>query len=520
MRKYIFLGLLFFVFGCSKNDRGELVGVKTGKFFSNAPQGMVLIPSGSFTMGPSTPNKALDLNPTLKTVSLKAFYMDETEITNSEYRQFVNWVRDSVVRDELARAAFEKFENTDATDDDPMLIYAPIVEFDFDEGDDENPLKEYLELNNKDQININDKTTYKLNWKAPLYYTMEEYSKANDANYIAVLEGGEGPDTDARYENHANPKDDPKTGEKIQAGVDRNFDGIIDNRDLYIDKEGAFDGFFIPAKDTPNELRAFKTDRIVYSYREYERYIENGKEKAKWSEYKQVEVYPDTTVWYKDFSYSYNEPMHNQYFWHDAYAEYPVVGVSWEQAKAFAHWRTLYKNQHQRKQKKNIQLVPEYRLPTEAEWEYAARGGLERAEYPWGGPYTYDDKGCFLANFKPERGDYAADQILYTAEAKSYWENDYGLYNMAGNVSEWTDSNYEKDANDFVAGLNPNVEGTDKNIRKVVRGGSWKDVAHFLKVSTRDYEYQKNKRSYIGFRTVQSYQGEDVGFQENPNKIF
>ena len=212
--------------------------------------------------------------------------------------------------------------------------------------------------------------------------------------------------------------------------------------------------------------------------------------------------------------------MHNQYFWHDAYAEYPVVGVSYEQAKAFAHWRTLYKNQHQRKQKKNIQLVPEFRLPTEAEWEYAARGGLERAEYPWGGPYTYDDKGCFLANFKPERGDYAADQILYTAEAESYWPNDYGLYNMSGNVSEWTDSNYEKDANDFVAGLNPNVEGTDKNIRKVVRGGSWKDVAHYLKVSTRDYEYQKSKRSYIGFRTVQSYQGEDVGFQENPNKIF
>ena len=212
--------------------------------------------------------------------------------------------------------------------------------------------------------------------------------------------------------------------------------------------------------------------------------------------------------------------MHNDYFWHDAYAEYPVVGVSWEQAKAFAHWRTFYKNQHNRKQRRNIQLDSRYRLPTEAEWEYAARGGIERAEYPWGGPYTYDDKGCFLANFKPERGDYAADQILYTAEAESYWPNDYGLYNMSGNVSEWTDSNYEKGANDFVAGLNPNVEGSENNNQKVVRGGSWKDVAHFLKVSTRDYEYQNKKRSYIGFRTVQSYLGEDVGFQENPNKIF
>ena len=73
---------------------------------------------------------------------------------------------------------------------------------------------------------------------------------------------------------------------------------------------------------------------------------------------------------------------------------------------------------------------------------------------------------------------------------------------------------------DFIAGINPNIEGDNNNSRKVVRGGSWKDVAHFLKVSTRDYEYQNKKRSYIGFRTVQSYLGEDVGFQENPNKIF
>ena len=90
---------------------------------------------------------------------------------------------------------------------------------------------------------------------------------------------------------------------------------------------------------------------------------------------------------------------------------------------------------------------------------------------------------------------------------------------MSGNVAEWTDSNYEKDATDLVAGLNPNVEGSETNNQKVVRGGSWKDVAHFLKVSTRDYEYQNTKRSYIGFRTVQSYLGEDVGFEQNPNKI-
>ena len=98
MRKNLFIVLLLGLFiSCSKNDRGELIGVKSNKFFSDKPQGMVLVPSGSFTMGPSNPSVVLDQNPTLKTVSVKAFYMDETEITNSEYRQFVNWVRDSVV---------------------------------------------------------------------------------------------------------------------------------------------------------------------------------------------------------------------------------------------------------------------------------------------------------------------------------------------------------------------------------------------------------------------------------------
>ena len=501
MKNFLFIVLFLGLFiSCSKNDRGELIGVKSAKFFSDKPNGMVLIPSGSFTMGPSNPSAVLDQNPTLKTVSVKAFYMDETEITNSEYRQFVNWVRDSLVRHELAIRSYvlnkdnlDEEEGRPKVDDDNTKLadYFPIYPREVDEDDDDASTFEKYKSSQGTNVSIEKKSTWKIDWSPKVFYDRDQYP---DIEYAKTLEG----DTDYLDLSDEFYKEED----------------VITERDAELK-----DGFFIPAEETPNELRAFRTKRLKYSYRQY---IDGDKDGVpdKWSEYKEVEVYPDTTVWYKDFSYSYNEPMHNDYFWHDAYSEYPVVGVSWEQANAFAHWRTFYKNQHQRKARKNIQLVSDFRLPTETEWEYAARGGLERAEYPWGGPYTYDDKGCFLANFKPERGDYIADQILYTAEAESYWPNDYGLYNMSGNVSEWTDSNYEKSANDFVSTLNPNIEGSKENKRKVVRGGSWKDVAHFLKVSTRDYENQDKKRSYIGFRTVQSYLGEDVGFQENPNKIF
>jgi sulfatase modifying factor 1 len=237
-----------------------------------------------------------------------------------------------------------------------------------------------------------------------------------------------------------------------------------------------------------------------------------GKRRKDFIIQEEVNIYPDTTVWIKDFNYSYNEPMHNDYFWHEAYGDYPVVGVNWQQAKAFCAWRTLYKNAYQKS--KDNAYVNTFRLPSEAEWEYAARGGLESATYPWGGPYAKNDRGCFMANFKPLRGDYAADQALYTVEADAYEPNDYNLFNMSGNVSEWVDSSYDPGSYEYSSTMNPSVNDP-KNSRKVVRGGSWKDVAYFLQVSTRDYEYADSARSYIGFRTVQDYMGTNIILNKN-----
>ena len=118
--------------------------------------------------------------------------------------------------------------------------------------------------------------------------------------------------------------------------------------------------------------------------------------------------------------------------------------------------------------KKAQAQVNRFRLPSEAEWEYAARGGLQAATYPWGGPYTKSDRGCFMANFKPVRGDYAADQALYTVEAKSYEPNDYNLYNMAGNVAEWVNASYDPASYEYTSTINPSVNDDD-NMRKVIQ---------------------------------------------------
>jgi len=220
----------------------------------------------------------------------------------------------------------------------------------------------------------------------------------------------------------------------------------------------------------------------------------------------QVKVYPDTLCWVRDFAYSYNEPMAKKYFGHPAFGNYPVVGINWKQATAFCEWRTNYMNGFLESKKRTAES--NFRLPTEAQWEYASRGGKSQSPYPWGGPYLRNKKGCLLANFKPGRGNYPEDGGFYTVRADAYWPNDFGLYNMAGDVAEWTSSLYFENGYSFQHDMNPDIRWNAKESdpprmkRKVIRGGSWKDVGYFLQTSARAYEYQDTAKSYIGFRCV------------------
>ncbi len=507
--------ILILISSCGSNNglkqsKGELVGVKGKKYFAEKPFGMVLIPGGSYIMGKSDDDIASMNDAPAKTVTVRSFYMDETEITNSEYRQFVNWVRDSVIRTELAIRA----EEVILSDQTAENLADGIRQFAFIDND-TTDLSVYDKWMLENDISKTDEEYYanrKLNWDVDIIFDRSEYP---DTDYLEVLESfflakdevfnnTRTWDIEKFIYKHRFSNISGEDGylSKIEQRKKDLLNALVDEGYTEVTKNGSYPTFILYKTGTLEV-----EDQITITDKFMQREFPDLNRNLFISEVP-IPIYPDTTVWIRDFKYSYNEPMHNDYFWHDAYSEYPVVGVTWYQAKAFCEWRTMTKNAYQ-KTKKKKSVVPNFRLPTEAEWEYAARGGLQGAMYPWGGPYTKNDRGCFMANFKPMRGDYAVDQALYTVEADAYDPNGYSLYNMAGNVSEWVDSSYESESYDFTITMNPNINNAS-NKKKVVRGGSWKDVKYFLQVSSRDYEYADQPRSYIGFRTVHDYLGVDL----------
>lgn len=445
MKKMLVVSLIIAALSgsCGKGGgAGELTGVPgRHKYFEPDPFGMVFVPQGSYTMGPSDQDVAWAQNTINKTVSVDAFWMDETEITNNKYRQFVYWVRDSIMRRMLGESQ------------EDFLIK---------EDENGNPIDPPM-----------------INWSTKIDFKDEETNEVLKDLYL--------PANERFY-----------------------FRKEIDTRKLM------YEYFWVDLQQA-----AKKSNRYNFNKKQYEGVAFNvAGEQVKVQDRSAfilrdvINVYPDTLCWVSDFTYSYNEPMSNMYFWHPAYDNYPVVGVNWKQATAFTIWRTQLLNSFLHKS--GEPGVHEYRLPLESEWEYAARGGLEHSMYPWGGMYTRNKQGCFLANFKPMRGNYIDDGGFTTIRVASYEPNEWGLYDMAGNVSEWCANAYDESAYNFMHDLNPDYkynarpDDPPSMKRKVVRGGSWKDIAYFLQVSTRTYEYQDTSKSFIGFRCVRSYLGSNA----------
>ncbi len=302
---------------------------------------------------------------------------------------------------------------------------------------------------------------------------------------------------------------------------------------------------------------------------------------------------------------SYNEPMVEIYFRHPAYGDYPVVGVSWLQANDYALWRSDRVNEMllieagvlkfddnqnaenhfttdgylagtytgvsgngQRAKMEDGIILPKYRLPTEAEWEYAALGLVgntegeritQRKVYPWNSDGVRSQEknytGSYMANFKRGSGDYMGvagslnDGATFPAPVTAYWPNDYGLYNMAGNVAEWVLDVYRPLSFEDFADQNP-YRGDSENINyrdgdymstiqndwnnkedqdytkqmydygkttlisdhsRVYKGGSWADGPYYLSPSTRRYLDENQSSSTIGFRCAMNKIGTTYG---------
>ncbi len=467
MKKLLFFpAFLLLLISCgSKQGNGELVGVYSRAWSEPVPYGMVFINRGSFTMGMNDQDAIWASNSQSKVVTVDPFWMDETEITNSEYRQFVHYVRDSIALTRLAEIDQDTWKIMEDKKGNPL----PIPRLNWSKGvpwetkdEDQKRVLDGMFYQGEDAIEIIPQLNATiLNYK----YDYVDYKQAaQKANKFNALKGA----------------------------FDRNLDGLgvtKDSADVMIKKDTTY----------VDENGVIINRTIYRPLRKRSDFIST----------KVLNVYPDTMCWIRDFTYSYNEPYMKMYFSHPGFAEYPVVGVTWEQAQAFCHWRTKTFNRYQIDN--GGPLVQDWRLPTEAEWEYAARGGRDLAMYPWGGSYIRTAKGCFLANFKPMRGNYTDDGYMITAFVGAYPPNDYGLYDMAGNVSEWTSSAFSESTLSFVHDMNPdyqyNVKTSDPDVkrRKVIKGGSWKDIGAFIQCGANTYEYQQESKSYIGFRCIRSF---------------
>lgn len=441
---------------------GELVGVGGSSWAESSPYGMVLVSRGSYKMGPADSDSLWGIEANPKGVSVDAFWMDDTEITNSEYRQFVYWVRDSIVRERLADPAYGGDETFKITED----RYGE-------------PIKPHL------------------NWKKPIptkNLLEEEETAIQSVTFIHPITGVRGIDPDQlnfRYDwfDHAEAAKRKNRLNPYQRVLDTDIQ-VNPDEIVMISKDTAY----LNEEGKPVNLTVTRPLSSLFDF--YNTRI--------------VNVYPDTTVWVNDFNNAYNEPYMRMYFSHSGYNDYPVVGVTWEQATAFCNWRTIYYRMGMGTRSRDIEP---FRLPTEGEWEFAGRSGKTENKYPWDSDNTKSEKGCFMANFKPGEGNYTQDGNLITSRVGSYTPNPFGLYDMAGNVAEWTSTTYTESGSLIMNDINPqyNYQAAKEDPysvkKKVVKGGSWKDVGMFIRGDMRESEYQNQPRSYIGFRCVRTQIG-------------
>ena len=386
-----------------------------------APPGMVYVPSGQiFEKSSIRDSNAVDTL-SQRRVTLTAFFIDATEVSNKQYRRFVDWVADSVAVTDFIK--------------DPKYFYKTKIK--------------------SKAKGAKDSTVQRIDW-----------NKINITSKVPFW-----------LNNDLQPK----------------LAGLV---------------------LTVGGKKILNKDKVKFTFV----HVQAGGPNDGKSVVDTIPVVPDSNVWAEDFPNSQSDIYVNNYFTNKAFDNYPVVGVNWKQARAYASWRGMISGS-QDEGLKDFGL--RFNLPTEAQWEYAASGGENNAETVAGNVAAYttinvvpsyinakSKKNLPIANFKQGDGNYTKDGSTYTLPVRSYAPNLFGIYNMQGNVAEWTLDAYSPSAREFVDDLNPVLlfDAPDNDVdvmkRKVVRGGSWKDAAADMNTATRNYEVQGTAHSYIGFRCV------------------
>jgi formylglycine-generating enzyme required for sulfatase activity len=517
-----------------------------------APPGMVYIPGGSVTIKYS--QSSTDTN-SKKRVSLSSFYIDKTEVTNQQYRMFTQWVADS-----LAIVAYLK--------DDKYFLDPPPAgskdesKTDVAKTDTTAPVKDTLNTSLGGDIHTDP--------NAPATATTGTMSPTTTTNAMVAK-------TD--------------TARPVRRRINW---ARVKHSDIFESNNDDIKGKVAPMFDV--NTGKIREELYVFNFTYLKATGTNKNVKIGEYTTEPLNIYPDEKIWFKDLNNSQVEILVENYFTQPPFDDYPVVGVTWKQARAFAYWRSITNADYSNIADYLKYYRLQYSLPSEAQWVYAAgkdmkvpkvqpkmevpvedttpaamvaadttkamaaptdsasmaaantmpvtdsasvastddgsekkgrkgrRHRKEKKEEEQAAdapvvaakpdkdatPVDKDRNGNLLVNFKQEEGDYTEDGANFTLPVMSYAPNEYGVYNMVGNVAEWVLDAYSPSTFAFVSDVNPvllyDADSTDAEAmkRKVVRGGSFVSNAKALSPFTRDFELQNVTHCYIGFRCVMS----------------
>ena len=522
-----------------------------------APPGMVYVPGGSVTIKYS--QSSTDTN-SKKRVSLSSFYIDKTEVTNQQYRMFTEWVIDSI-----AIVNYLK--------DDKWFLDPPPGGWKDDAA--------------KNEVAKSDTTAVKDTLLSALGGDMSATAATPAATTTTTPTVAAAPVNAVTDSN----------GRQVRRRI--NWD-VVKHKDIFESNDDEIKSKIAPMFDPVTGK--IKEELYTYTYTYLKATGTNKNVKIGEYATESINVYPDEKIWFKDLNNSQVDILVENYFTQPPFDDYPVVGVTWKQARAFAAWRshTNFDYANIADYLKYYKL--QYSLPSEAQWVYAAGKDIKNSNQPvatpepepeatpdsvataattapatdstgaampatdsaalsaitaatdasatpaaededGGGkkkkkkkkknnedeesvdevavvapakpdkdatPVDKDRNGSLLVNFKQEEGDYTEDGANFTLPVMSYSPNEFGVYNMIGNVAEWVLDAYSPSAFAFVSDVNPvllydaDQKDGDAMKRKVVRGGSFVSNAKALSPFTRDYELQENVHCYIGFRCVMS----------------